>query len=97
MRHVFVHCLACNFTLNVSIVSFVAREAISHALICAAESLWQESFFVIHCCSFSFVSPYSLTELSTHSFANFRTCVFIGPSFPTDLHVEHPSPPSVNG
>jgi hypothetical protein len=38
MQHV-VYCLACNFTFNVSIVSFLAREAISHALIHAAESL----------------------------------------------------------
>jgi len=61
-----------------------------HAVVCATENLWQETFFLLVYCFF--VSPYSLTEPSTHLFPSFRPDVFIGSSFPTDLHVEQPSP-----
>jgi hypothetical protein len=76
---------------------FFSREDISHTLIYAAENLWQESFFLFHC-SFSLSCHHISWQspLSIHSFVNFRPCIFIGPSFTTDFHVEHSNlPPNV--
>jgi hypothetical protein len=69
---------------------FLAREVVSHALVCA-DQIYGKKFFPAS--FFFFLPPCSLAVGFSHSHATFRPCVSINPGYTTDLLVENPSIP----